>query len=81
MRRSIEKYRKLREVLFEFVIQGNYVKVIAVDPISNTEISMVGDRRRGREELQRIAIRKLSYVIEKNAQGLIQEEDLDGDFY
>ena len=55
----------LREVLFEFVSQGRYVKVIAVDPETLTEISLVGDPKAGRKELQRIAIRKLEYVIAK----------------
>jgi hypothetical protein len=58
----------VQEVLFEFVITGNYVKVIAVDPNSNTEISIVGDRRLSKTVLQRNAIKKLLYVIEKRNQ-------------
>ena len=58
----------VHEVLFEFVITGNYVKVIAVDPNSNTEISIVGDRRLSKTVLQRNAIKKLLYVIEKRNQ-------------
>ena len=57
----------LREVLFEFQRQGNYVRVIAVDPDSNTEVMMVGDPQVGEEHLKRIAIRKLKYVIAKQA--------------
>ena len=56
----------LNEVLFEFIPQGNYIKVIAVDPISNTEIVLVGDRRSGKQTLERAALQKLQYVIEKN---------------
>lgn len=56
----------LNEVLFEFIPQGNYIKVIAVDPISNTEIVLVGDRRSGKQMLERAAVQKLLYVIEKN---------------
>ena len=56
----------LNEVLFEFIPQGNYIKVIAVDPISNTEIVLVGDRRSGKQTLERAAVQKLQYVIEKN---------------
>ena len=56
----------LNEVLFEFIAQGNYIKVIAVDPISNTEIVLVGDRRSGKQMLERAAVQKLQYVIEKN---------------
>ena len=35
---------QLEEVLFEFIPNGRFVKVIAVDPISRVEIAMVGDR-------------------------------------
>jgi|TARA_B100001964_G_C14040239_1_gene512320 hypothetical protein len=57
---------QLSEVLFEFSSQGNYVKVVAVDPITNTEISMVGDVKVGRKALEQTAIQKLRYVIAKN---------------
>ena len=66
MARDTETKEILSEVLFQFIPQGNYVKVIAVDPITNTEIIMVGDRRFGKPTLERIAIQKLRYVIEKN---------------
>jgi hypothetical protein len=56
----------LGEVLFQFIPQGNYVKVIAVDPNTNTEIIMVGDRRYGKQTLERTALQKLRYVIRKN---------------
>ena len=66
---NLRKVRNMvQEVLFEFVITGNYVKVIAVDPNSNTEISIVGDRRLSKTVLQRNAIKKLLYVIEKRNQ-------------
>ena len=55
----------LQEVLFQFFITGNYVKVIAVDPNTNTEISIVGDKRLSKAILQRNAIKKLQYVIDK----------------
>ena len=66
MARETETKEILGEVLFQFIPQGNYVKVIAVDPITNTEIIMVGDRRFGKQTLERTAIQKLRYVIEKN---------------
>ena len=58
----------LGEVLLQFIPQGNYVKVIAVDPHTNTEVVMVGDRRSGKQTLERTAIQKLRYVIKKNQQ-------------
>ena len=66
MARGTETKEILSDVLFQFIPQGNYVKVIAVDPITNTEIIMVGDRRSGKPTLERIAIQKLRYVIKKN---------------
>ncbi len=56
----------LREVLFEFHHVGSYVRVTAIDPRSNTEITMVGDPTVGEEALKQTAIRKLRYVIAKN---------------
>ena len=56
---------QLRVVLFEFRRIGRFVKVTAIDPDSNTEVSMVGSPRYGQEMLKRIATRKLVYVIAK----------------
>ena len=67
MNREMQKKNDiLGEVLFEFIVHGNFVKVIAVDPITNTEIIIVGDRRAGRQTLQMMAMQKLRYVISKN---------------
>ncbi|MEX2449612.1 MAG: hypothetical protein WD407_02040 [Rhodospirillales bacterium] len=57
---------QLREVLFEFYREGNAVRVCAIDPRSNTEITMVGAAGYPEEVLKRMAIRKLKYVMAKN---------------
>lgn len=57
----------LREVLFEFHQVGRHLRVNAIDPISGTEVSMIGDPSAGKEMLKRLATRKLIYVLEKNA--------------
>ena len=57
----------LTEVLFEFQRQGRQVRVVAVDPRTNTEITMIGDAKAGNEMLKRLAVRKLRYVIARNA--------------
>ncbi|MFP6713295.1 MAG: hypothetical protein VB913_16540 [Rhodospirillales bacterium] len=62
MARGTHNEPELGEVLFQFVTQGNYVKVIAVDPVTNTEIAMVGDRRARKSTLQNAAI-KSSYML------------------
>lgn len=56
----------LREVLFEFHQVGSYVRVSAIDPRTNTEITMVGDPNVGETALKQAAMRKLKYVIAKN---------------
>ena len=62
MARGTHNEPELGEGLFQFVTQGNYVKVIAVDPVTNTEIAMVGDRRARKSTLQNAAI-KSSYML------------------
>ena len=56
----------LPEVLFEFVVHGNFVKVMAVDPVTGIEISIVGDSRASKTTLENIAINKLMWVIKRN---------------
>ena len=57
------------EVLFEFYRIGNSVRVVAIDPVTNTEITMVGAAGCGEETLKRLAARKLAYVIAKKRSG------------
>ena len=59
----------LPEVLFEFRRVGKALRVVAVDPITNTGVTMVGDPKRGRETLKRLAARKLVYVLAKRRKG------------
>lgn len=51
--------------LIEFIPQGAYVKVCAVDPVSAEEVSIVGDATAGSTTLAKAAVKKLEYVIEK----------------
>jgi hypothetical protein len=55
-----------RRVIFEFITVGNYVKVSAIDPVSLTEVSIVGNPASSEEVLKNTALRKLRYVMEKN---------------
>jgi len=57
----------LREVLFEFHQMGRSVRVSAVDSRTGTEVQIVGDARYGREQLKLVALRKLNYVLAKQA--------------
>ena len=61
------KKTHLRQVLFEIhPSAGRAVRVVAIDPDSGTEVTMVGDSRVSNEMLKRTAARKLLYVLEKN---------------
>ncbi len=55
----------LREVLYEFRRVGKHLRVIAIDPDTGIEVTMIGDRKAGVEELKRLAMRKLVYVMDK----------------
>ncbi len=59
----------LPEVLFEFQRVGKALRVVAIDPLTNTEVTMVGDPGCGRETLKRLAARKLAYVLAKRLKG------------
>ena len=54
-------------VIFEMIAIGRYVKVTAVDTRTGTEVSIVGDPRRGEQALRNVAERKLRYVLKKRA--------------
>lgn len=55
----------LNEVIFEFRRVGNAVKVSAVDPVTNTEVSIVGAPGAGERDLKMLALRKLQFVLAK----------------
>lgn len=57
----------LGEVLFEFQRMGNILRVVAIDPKTGTEVTMIADPRHSKTIIQRLAARKLAYVLAKNA--------------
>ncbi len=54
-----------REVILEFQRVGNYVKVSAMDVETLTEASIVGAASASQAELERLALKKLDYVLKK----------------
>ena len=54
-----------RSYIIELIQVGDYVKVSAVDPDSGVEACIVGARTAGEAALQRMAVRKLEYVLAK----------------
>lgn len=55
-------------IIVEFVKVGQVLKVNAVCERTGREVSMVGDPRASRGDLERLAVKKLRYVMEKEAQ-------------
>ncbi|MDA0654642.1 MAG: hypothetical protein O2905_02810 [Proteobacteria bacterium] len=55
------------EYLLEFIRQGAYMRVAAVDPATNTEIVLVGSASASKQELTRLAVQKLEYVLAKKS--------------
>ncbi len=57
------------EILVEFVVQGNVVKVTAIDPASGTEACILGPGGAPRAALSDAAVRKLRYILAKQRPG------------
>ena len=55
------------EVLFEFRQLGGVTKVSALHVDSNTEVCLVGPRSAGRTVLQDAVLRKLAFVLGRQA--------------
>lgn len=55
----------LNEVLFEYFNVGNAVRVCAIDPITNTEVVVVGSAYMSHYSLKMNAMRKLKFMLEK----------------
>ncbi len=59
----------LTEVLFEAVAVGNSVKVSAIDPTTNIEVSVVGSAHMSPYTLKMNALRKLEAAVRKRGSG------------
>ena len=55
--------------IIEFTQVGASVKVTAVDPVTGTEVSIVGGAGYSQEFLSRQAVKKLEYVLAKQSGG------------
>lgn len=58
----------MAEVLFEYVRNGNYVKVTAIEPETKIEASVVVPANLPQEQMQIQALNKLRYVLQKKAE-------------
>ena len=50
---------KAREVYFEFTLIGAAVKVVAMDSLTGTEVSVMGPANAAQSDLKRLALAKL----------------------
>ncbi|PIR31704.1 MAG: hypothetical protein COV36_07440 [Alphaproteobacteria bacterium CG11_big_fil_rev_8_21_14_0_20_44_7] len=51
--------------IIEFYQLGNALKVSAIDPKTFREVSIVGDPKASQEEMIKVAVKKLQYVLAK----------------
>lgn len=51
--------------MFEYIQQGSYVKVTAVEPKTLIEASVVVPASLSQEQMQLLALRRLKYVMDK----------------
>lgn len=58
-----------RDIYVEFRVQGNLVKVSAIDSASGAEVSIFGPRTTPRDTLIRNAVAKLEYILKKKETG------------
>jgi hypothetical protein len=56
-----------RDVYFEFTTIGGTVKVVAIDSISGTEVTVMGPVRTPQGDLQRLALQKLMARLAREA--------------
>ena len=59
----------IREILFEFTIVGSAVKVVAIDPVSGLEVSVMGPAQASRADMQRLAAGKLKQRLVSASKG------------
>lgn len=53
------------DYIIEFIPQGRFVKVTAIDPTTGIEAVIVGDAREPQSLLERTAIQKLEFLLKR----------------
>lgn len=51
--------------IIEYIVIGNSVKATAIDPVTMKEVSVIGTITTPKEQLAKLAVRKLIYVLRK----------------
>lgn len=55
------------EFIFEYVVMGNFVKATIFHTATMREVSVVGARGTPKEMLEKLAMRKLQYIMNKKS--------------
>ncbi len=63
-----------RDVIFEFIPQEHFIRVIAVDVETGREVMMMGSKFVTQDYLKKNAYKKLLYVLEKEGLATLQED-------
>ncbi len=58
----------MSEILFEFIRQGQYVKVTAIEPETRIEASVVVPANLSQDQMRLQALNRLNYVLRKKAE-------------
>lgn len=64
----LDRLTTSQDVLFECKTYGRLVRVSAIDPVTNTEVSVMGFGRQSVQSLQGLALRKLILTVSRTAQ-------------
>ena len=62
-----QRKTELGDVILEFIALGNSVKVSAIHVATGEEVSIVGPTNAAQEDLEKTAVAKLKYVLDKKA--------------
>lgn len=57
--------KTMNEILFEYVKQGKFIKVTAIEPKTRTEVCVVVPIGLSEQQMQIQALKKLQYVLKK----------------
>lgn len=52
-----------KRYIVEFIQQGRYMKVTAVDTVTGMEATIVGDANETRQRLETVAVQKLNFLL------------------
>jgi predicted metal-dependent hydrolase len=57
------------DVIFEYIQIGNSTRVVAVDAVTGTEVTVQVPSGMSSFDMQNVALKKLTYVLEKQRRG------------